>query len=334
MPGFGNLLILTIIAFLAPLLLGLAPRLRIPSVVLEIVAGVIVGPSVLGLVRMDQAVQIVALLGLAFLLFLAGLEVDLHRLRGPLLRVALIGYVVSLAVGVAAGFSFGAAGWVRDPMLIAVALSATSLGLVVPVLKDAGRADQTMGQTTITATDARSARWGLVLAGFFAGAFFFITATIGLLATVLFPGVAPDQALTTVVMRLIPAGIVGLVVAALLSVVMSTASSSLNSIAVVFVKDIYRPLVDPDASARKQLWLERALSLGVGVWMRCYLQDWRPIIGPVPGADGVFTTSGHCTLGLALAPATADALVPAVLHGTIQTGLAPFSVPRFARCRR
>ncbi|MER5392547.1 cation:proton antiporter [Saccharopolyspora sp. NPDC002686] len=152
MPSFGNLLILTIIAFLAPLLLGLAPRLRIPSVVLEIVAGVIVGPSVLGLVVMDQAVQIVALLGLAFLLFLAGLEVDLHRLRGSLLRVALIGYVVSLAIGVTAGFSFGAAGWVRDPMLIAVALSATSLGLVVPVLKDAGRADQAMGQMTIAAS--------------------------------------------------------------------------------------------------------------------------------------------------------------------------------------
>lgn len=152
MPSFGNLLILTIIAFLAPLLLGLAPRLRIPSVVLEIVAGVIVGPSVLGLVVMDQAVQIVALLGLAFLLFLAGLEVDLHRLRGSLLRVALLGYVVSLAIAVTAGFSFGAAGWVRDPMLIAVALSATSLGLVVPVLKDAGRADQAMGQMTIAAS--------------------------------------------------------------------------------------------------------------------------------------------------------------------------------------
>ncbi|MGW1682101.1 cation:proton antiporter [Saccharopolyspora sp. NPDC002376] len=152
MPSFGNLLILTIIALLAPLLLGLAPRLRIPSVVLEIVAGVIVGPSVLGLVRTDQAVQVVALLGLAFLLFLAGLEVDFRRLRGPLLRVALIGYMVSLAIGVAVGFSFGAAGWVRDPMLIAVALSATSLGLVVPILKDAGRANQAMGQTTITAS--------------------------------------------------------------------------------------------------------------------------------------------------------------------------------------
>ncbi|WP_010309802.1 cation:proton antiporter [Saccharopolyspora spinosa] len=66
--------------------------------------------------------------------------------------MALLGYVVSLAIAVTAGFSFGAAGWVHDPMLIAVALSATSLGLVVPVLKDAGRADQAMGQMTITAS--------------------------------------------------------------------------------------------------------------------------------------------------------------------------------------
>ncbi|MEV0703820.1 cation:proton antiporter [Saccharopolyspora sp. NPDC050389] len=152
MPSFENLLILTIIAVLAPLLLGLVPRLRIPSVVLEIVAGVIVGPSVLGLVRVDSAVQVVALLGLAFLLFLAGLEVDLNRLRGSLLRLALLGYVVSLAVGLLAGFSFGAAGWVLDPLLIAVALSATSLGLVVPVLKDAGREEEAMGQTTIAAS--------------------------------------------------------------------------------------------------------------------------------------------------------------------------------------
>ena len=152
MPSLGTLLIVTIIALLAPLLLGLSGRLRIPSVVLEIAAGVVVGPSVLGLVRVDVAVQIVALLGLAFLLFLAGLEVDLHRLRGSLLRLALLGYVVSLAIGLLAGFSFGAAGWVRDPLLIAVALSATSLGLVVPVLKDAGRAEESMGQTTIAAS--------------------------------------------------------------------------------------------------------------------------------------------------------------------------------------
>jgi hypothetical protein len=64
-------------ALLAPLTLGLVPRLRLPVVVLEIVAGVLVGPQVLGVVEVDLPVSIVALLGLALLLFLAGLEIDI-----------------------------------------------------------------------------------------------------------------------------------------------------------------------------------------------------------------------------------------------------------------
>ena len=151
-PDLTDLLVITLIALLAPLLLGLAPRLRVPSVVLEIVAGMLVGPSVLGWVEIDPVVETVSLLGLSFLLFLAGLEVDVHRLRGPLLRLAVLGYLLTLVLGVGVGAGFGAAGWVRDPLLIAVALSATSLGLVVPVLKDAGRVDDAAGQTTIAAS--------------------------------------------------------------------------------------------------------------------------------------------------------------------------------------
>ena len=79
---FTNLLIVVVIALLAPLTLGLAPRLRVPAVVLEIVAGIVVGPQVLGWVEVDLPVSIVALLGLAFLLFLAGLEIDVQQLAG------------------------------------------------------------------------------------------------------------------------------------------------------------------------------------------------------------------------------------------------------------
>jgi Kef-type K+ transport system membrane component KefB len=118
---------------------------------LEIVAGIIVGPSALGWVRVDLPVQILALFGLAFLLFLAGLEIDVHRLRGRVLRLALLGYVVTLVLGLGAGAGFHAVGWVREPLLLAIALSATSLGLVVPVLKDAGRVDSEVGQTAIAA---------------------------------------------------------------------------------------------------------------------------------------------------------------------------------------
>ena len=148
---FTNLLAVSVIALLAPLTLGLAPALRLPAVVLEIIVGVVVGPQALGWVEVDLPVSIVALLGLAFLLFLAGLEIDVHRLRGPVLRLATLGYVVTLVLGIGVGLGLDAVGWVTSPLLVAVALSATSLGLVVPVLKDAGRVDSTLGQATIAA---------------------------------------------------------------------------------------------------------------------------------------------------------------------------------------
>jgi Kef-type K+ transport system membrane component KefB len=103
-------------------------------------------------VEIDLPVQILALFGLAFLLFLAGLEIDVERLRGRPLRLAGAGFVVTMAVGLVAGLAFHLAGWVRSPLLLAVTLSATSLGLIVPVLKDAGQATSDLGQQTIAAS--------------------------------------------------------------------------------------------------------------------------------------------------------------------------------------
>ncbi len=159
--SFDNLLVVSAIAVLAPLLLGFVPRLRIPAIVLEIVAGVVVGPSVLGWVEVDLPVSILALLGLAFVLFLAGLEIDLHRLRGRLLTAALAGFAVTLVLAFASAMGFVAAGWVSGPLIVATALSATGLGLVVPVLKDAGQADTEVGQTTIAGSSV--ADFGAVL---------------------------------------------------------------------------------------------------------------------------------------------------------------------------
>jgi Kef-type K+ transport system membrane component KefB len=149
--SFTNLLVVAAVAVLAPLTIGFFPRLRIPAVVLEIIGGIIIGPSVLGWVHVDLPVQILALFGLAFLLFLAGLEIDVHRLRGRLLRFAVLGYLVGLVLAYGAGASFTALGWVSQPLLIAIMLSATALGLVVPVLKDAGQVHSQVGQTALAA---------------------------------------------------------------------------------------------------------------------------------------------------------------------------------------
>jgi Kef-type K+ transport system membrane component KefB len=149
--SFVNLLVVVAVAVAAPLAVGYLPWLRVPAVVLEIVGGIIIGPSVLGWVRVDLPVAILALFGLAFLLFLAGLEIDVHRLRGRLLRFAVFGYLLTLVLGYGAGVSFTAAGWVSQPLLLAIALSATSLGLVVPVLKDAGQVHSQVGQSALAA---------------------------------------------------------------------------------------------------------------------------------------------------------------------------------------
>ena len=100
--SFAGLLVVTLIAVGAPISVA-ALRLKIPAPVIEIVAGIIVGPSVLKWVKIDAPISVLALMGVAFLLFLAGLEIDLDRLRGRVLRVALLGYLVTLALGVGVG---------------------------------------------------------------------------------------------------------------------------------------------------------------------------------------------------------------------------------------
>jgi Kef-type K+ transport system membrane component KefB len=135
----------------APLALGFVPSLRLPSVVLEIVLGIIIGPAVLGWVEIDEPVEVLSLIGLAFLLFLAGLEIDLGALRGKLLRQAGEGFAISIGLALLAALVLWAGGIVDSPILIAVILASTSLGVIVPVLQDAGEAQSPFGQLVIAA---------------------------------------------------------------------------------------------------------------------------------------------------------------------------------------
>jgi Kef-type K+ transport system membrane component KefB len=150
-PSLDNLLLVMAVAFTAPLVLGLSPRLQLPSVVLEIVAGIVIGPSVIGLVEVDEAVQVVALIGLAFVLFLAGLEIELGKLRGPVLRLTAAGFALSFAIALGVSLLLSAGGLVDTPLLVAIILCATSLGVLVPVLKDAGEIGSSFGQLIIAA---------------------------------------------------------------------------------------------------------------------------------------------------------------------------------------
>ncbi len=144
-----DLAIVAAAAFSAPLLLGFFPQVRLPAIVLELIAGIIIGPSVLGWVEVDTAIGLFALVGLAFLLLIAGLEVDFERLRGRLLEVTGLGFLVSLGIAVLVGFLLTAGGLVNSPLLVAIMLSATSLGIVIAVLKDADKVESRFGQYVI-----------------------------------------------------------------------------------------------------------------------------------------------------------------------------------------
>lgn len=167
--SFSGLLLVAGIAFLAPLLLGMAPRVRLPAVVAEIVAGIVVGPSVLDWVHPDEPIRILSAIGLALLLFLGGLEVEIDRLRGRLLRLSLVGLGLSLILGFAIATGLKLAGLGESPLFMAIVLSATSLGLVIPLLKDAGHSDSEFGQLTIGASSIADFGAVILLSLFFSG---------------------------------------------------------------------------------------------------------------------------------------------------------------------
>jgi Kef-type K+ transport system membrane component KefB len=166
---FTNLLIVVAVAFAAPLALGFFPRLRLPAIVLEIVLGIVIGPSGLGWVQIDLPVSILSLIGLAFLLFLAGLEIDVERLRGRVLRITALGFAVSFAIGLLAGLALDAGGFVKSPLFIAIVLVSTSLGVIVPVLKDSDNIGSDFGQLVIAAASIADFGAIILLSLFFSG---------------------------------------------------------------------------------------------------------------------------------------------------------------------
>jgi Kef-type K+ transport system membrane component KefB len=169
MPAFDNLLIVVAVGFAAPLLLGFFPGVKLPSVVLEILAGIVIGPSVLGIVHVDDSVSVISVIGLAFLLFLAGLEIEFDRLRGQVLRVTLIAFTVSFAIAVVVALILKATGLIETPLLIAIILCATSLGVLIPVLKDAGEISSTFGQLIVAAGTIADFGAVILLSIFFSG---------------------------------------------------------------------------------------------------------------------------------------------------------------------
>jgi Kef-type K+ transport system membrane component KefB len=166
---FTNLLIVVAVGLLAPLALGFFPRLRLPAIVLELVLGIAIGPSGLGWVKPDLPVSILALVGLAFLLFLSGLEIDVERLRGRILKLTAVGFALSFAIAIILGLGLKAGGFVRSPLFIAIVLAASSVSVIFPVLKDSNNTGSSFGQLVLASASIAEFGAIILLSLFFSG---------------------------------------------------------------------------------------------------------------------------------------------------------------------
>ena len=147
----ADILVVVTVAVLAPLLADLSRRAKVPIVVVEIFLGIIVGPQVLGLADTDSFIEALSTFGLAFLFFLAGMEIDFERIRGAAARDGVFGWGISLGLGFAIALVLYLTGVVHATILVGLALSTTALGTLMPILRDAGVLDQRFGTFVVGA---------------------------------------------------------------------------------------------------------------------------------------------------------------------------------------
>lgn len=143
-----NLLGLALVAVGAPLLMD-ALRLPVSDAVAMILAGIALGSSGLGWGEVDDAVELLSALGLAYLLFVAGMEIRVYALSRQMLGIGVLAFGVSSAVAVGSGLGLQALALVQDLGVVIAALLTTSIGIVVVVLKDSGRLESPVGQITL-----------------------------------------------------------------------------------------------------------------------------------------------------------------------------------------
>ena len=135
--GLDTLLVVSLVAAVAPLVAGLLQRAKVPQVVLLILGGILVGPDVLGWGDPDS-IELISNVGLGFLFLLAGYELELELFRRRPGRLAVTAWLVTAAVALAVTGVLDAIGFVRAFVPIAIGLTTTALGTLLPILRDNG----------------------------------------------------------------------------------------------------------------------------------------------------------------------------------------------------
>jgi Kef-type K+ transport system membrane component KefB len=148
-----SFLFVLLAAALAPILSGLLGlRFRnivVPVVVVELLLGVVIGPQVADVAHTDDVLNAFAQLGLGFLFFFAGYEIHFDEIRGEPLRLAGLGWLMSLAIAYSAAGVLQATGVVWSDLLTGSAVATTAIGTLVPILRDAGRTGGVFGRNIL-----------------------------------------------------------------------------------------------------------------------------------------------------------------------------------------
>ena len=142
----STLLLIFAVAVLTPIVVDLPKKVRVPAVVLELVLGIVIGPMVLGWAERGEIVEVLAEFGLAFLIFLAGFELDFAQMKGAPLRFASQTWVASLVLGLGAGYAMASSGLTIWWLVVGLALTTTALGTLLPILRDAGQLTTDVGR--------------------------------------------------------------------------------------------------------------------------------------------------------------------------------------------
>jgi Kef-type K+ transport system membrane component KefB len=140
-----SLVVIAAIAVAAPFIVGLL-RIRVAEVVLLIAGGIIFGPELLGWIAVDDSIQLLSQLGLGFLFFLAGMELEQKSLAGQSGRLAAAGWGVALLVAGAVTFVLDVTGVVEDFLGVSICLTSTALGTLLPILRDNGELETRFGR--------------------------------------------------------------------------------------------------------------------------------------------------------------------------------------------
>lgn len=144
--------ILALVAALAPMLAEIPIGWRMPVVAIELLLGILIGPHVLNWASPDGLVGLLGELGLTFLLFMVGLEMNLGEFHGKPLNLAVGGWLVSFLVAITSMYLMHEIGLIQAPPLLAgAALSTTALGVLVPLLRDDGILETPFGKLVVSA---------------------------------------------------------------------------------------------------------------------------------------------------------------------------------------